>query len=546
MKRTLLSLVALLIITLSSYAQWTSQATGFTTASRGINYISIVSSDVVWAVAYDGSGGAAYITDFTRTTNGGTLWTPGHVVTGTTYGLGNLSAIDANTAWVALYNGTGAQDNSCGIYKTTNGGTTWTQQPGALQGSASFADNVYFWNANEGMCHGDVKDGYFEIYTTDNGGTTWTRVPQANINATVASGEGGWTSVIDAAGDSSIFFGSNKGKLYISHDRGHNWVGKATGIVPVTNGGVQHIAFVDKLHGYVAQDKNAGAANDTTLQIFGTNDGGETWAPVTTTGWVFSNCLTGVKNSPSTYVTTGANVGNGTTTNYFVGTSYSFDGLAFTAFPGTTGPSPDGTQFLYCSFLNDSTGWAGYFNQDATTDGIWKYIGVLAQPIANFSTPDTALTLGSTAHFTNLSTGKPTTFHWTFEGGVPASSTLKNPPAIMYNTPGDFDVTLTVTSDMGTNELIATNYIHVGGVGINDQTKATIMIFPNPATDVVNVQANSNIVEVQLYNLVGQVVLTQKADSKKLSLNTSALNSGVYNLKVVMSDGFINKKIIVK
>ena len=546
MKRTLLSLVALLIVTMSAFAQWTSQATGFTTASRGISYISIVNSNVVWAVAYDGSGSAAYITDFTRTINGGTLWTPGSVVTGTTYGLGNLSAIDANTAWVTLYNGTGAQDNSCGVYKTTNGGTTWTQQPGALQGSASFADNVYFWDANDGIAHGDVKDGYFEIYTTSNGGSTWTRVPQANITATVASGEGGWTSVIDAAGDSSVFFGSNKGNLYISHDRGHHWIGKATGIVAATNGGVQHIAFVDAMHGYVGQDNNPGATTDTTMQIYGTTDGGVTWAPVTHTGWVFSNSIAGVKHSPSTYVTSGANGGT-TAVPHVVGSSYSFDGKAFIEFPGTVGtPAAGGTQFLYTSFANDSTGWSGYFNQDATTDGIWKYVGVLALPVADFLTADTALTLGSPAHFTNLSTGKPSSYLWTFQGGSPATSTLKTPPAIMYNSPGDFDVTLKVTSDMGTNTDVKAAYIHVGGVGINEQTKATILIYPNPATDFVNVSATHDIVQVQLYNLVGQVVMTQKVDGKKVALNTSSLKSGVYSLKVVMSDGSIDKKIVIQ
>ena len=35
---------------------WLPQATGFAAQSRGINYISIVTPDVVWANAYDGSG----------------------------------------------------------------------------------------------------------------------------------------------------------------------------------------------------------------------------------------------------------------------------------------------------------------------------------------------------------------------------------------------------------------------------------------------------------------------------------------------------------
>jgi len=51
---------------------------------------------------------------------------------------------------------------------------------------------------------------------------------------------------------------------------------------------------------------------------------------------------------------------------------------------------------------------------------------------------------------------------------------------------------------MGTNTQTKVGYIHVGGVGINNQTKATIMIYPNPLTNVVNVQANTNIEEVQI------------------------------------------------
>ena len=214
MKKTLLLVVAFLAITFGSNAQWIIQNTGFTTQYRGINYISIVNSNVVWATAYDGSGGGNTINEFTRTTNGGTTWTPGQVLGGTTYGLGNISAIDDLTAWVALYS-KNAQDNTCGVYKTTNGGTTWTHQ-NCLQGSASFADNVWFWDANVGFAHGDVRDNYFEVYTTSNGGTTWTRVPIGNFTpSTVISGEGGWTGVMEVTGWGTALFGTNKGKIQI-------------------------------------------------------------------------------------------------------------------------------------------------------------------------------------------------------------------------------------------------------------------------------------------------------------------------------------------
>ncbi len=493
MKKNVLLIIAFLAISAYTQAQWVEQATGFSTASRGIDFVNIVNPNVVWALAYDGTTSHQVINEFTRTVNAGTLWTPGHVLGGNTYGLGCISAISDQVAWVTLYNGVGNQDNTCGVYKTTNGGTTWTHMTGALQGSASFPDNVHFWDANSGMCHGDVNNGYFEIYTTINGGTTWTRVPQSNINATVTSGEGGWTGVIDAVGDSTVMFGTNKGNIYISNDRGFHWFGVATGIVPASGGtmGCTHIAFIDKMNGLAAQGYNAAAADgDTSLQIFQTSDGGHTWAPVTYTGRAFSNWLSAVQGSPSTYVSDGGNPNYNASAT---GVTYSWNtGHAWTTMDATLG-----TQFLACDWYNDSTAWAGHFNTDPTTGGIWMWTGHLEQPIANFMSPDTLLTLqNDTAHFFNESTGHPSTYHWTFQGGHPSSSTLKNPPAIIYNTPGAYDVTLVVTSDYGVDTLVKTGYIHIGGVGINDLNKNAVTVFPNPVKDLLTVQANSEIKEI--------------------------------------------------
>ena len=37
--------------------QWIEQASGFTTASRGIRFLDAIDNDTAWAIAYDGSGG---------------------------------------------------------------------------------------------------------------------------------------------------------------------------------------------------------------------------------------------------------------------------------------------------------------------------------------------------------------------------------------------------------------------------------------------------------------------------------------------------------
>lgn len=338
---------------------WIVQNSHFTAPSRGINYMHAVNETVAWASAYDGAGTGATINEFAKTINGGETWTTGQVLGGTTYGIGNICALNGNIAYVALYNGVAAQNSTCGIYKTTNGGLTWAQLPGALQGSLSFANNVYFWNEQEGMCHGDVKDGYFEIFTTVNGGTTWQRVPQANITGgTPASGEGGWTSVIETAGENSIMFGTNKGKVYISDDRGFNWRVTNSNITPGTNGGINLIAFTDPQNGIVAQTVAP-------ISYRRTSDGGLTWETFTPTGSYMTNDMTAIPGSNGIYVSTGA---SGT-----IGAAYSTDaGSTWTTFPGTSAK-----QFLATDFYNNSVGYAGGFNEDQNNGGIFRMLGTL-------------------------------------------------------------------------------------------------------------------------------------------------------------------------
>jgi hypothetical protein len=92
---------------------------------------------------------------------------------------------------------------------------------------------------------------------------------------------------------------------------------------------------------------------------------------------------------------------------------------------------------------------------------------------------------------------------------------------------------------------VKTGYIYVGGVGMNEQSAATLSVFPNPVKDVLNIQGSANIQEVKITNMVGQVVYSAPSDASTLTISTSGLRSGIYNLQIKMADGFINKKIVV-
>ena len=83
------------------------------------------------------------------------------------------------------------------------------------------------------------------------------------------------------------------------------------------------------------------------------------------------------------------------------------------------------------------------------------------QLLAIFTANNTQICNGSGVNYTDESTGSPTSWLWTFEGGNPSSSTVKNPANIIYNTAGDFSVTLQVSNDTSTQSTTKSQYIHV-------------------------------------------------------------------------------------
>ncbi|MGB4600868.1 MAG: S8 family serine peptidase [Bacteroidales bacterium] len=81
-------------------------------------------------------------------------------------------------------------------------------------------------------------------------------------------------------------------------------------------------------------------------------------------------------------------------------------------------------------------------------------------PIADFTATPTTVYAGETVSFTDLSTNNPTSWNWSFSGGTPTSSTTQN-PQVVYNSPGTYNVSLTVSNAFGTDTKTKTDYIHV-------------------------------------------------------------------------------------
>lgn len=85
--------------------------------------------------------------------------------------------------------------------------------------------------------------------------------------------------------------------------------------------------------------------------------------------------------------------------------------------------------------------------------------------VANFNASQVSLCSGQSVTFSDASTGSPTSWSWVFAGGSPANSTAQN-PAVTYNSPGTYTVTLTASNAGSSDTEVKTSYITVGAGAI--------------------------------------------------------------------------------
>lgn len=420
--------------------QWTKQASGFETASRGIRYISAVNERIAWAVAYDGSGDSADVKDFTKTTDGFN-WVSGTINASDldNYNSSMITAIDENNAWVALYGPNGGGK----IVKTSDGGKSWTHQSTALFTAPNgFPNVVHFWNANNGWCQGDPNGGYFEFYTTTDGGTTWNRVPEGNIPAS-QSGEYGTIGYYAVYGD-IVWFATNKGRIFKSIDKGYNWVVYQTPF----SGTSFELSFRNENTGIIQQRSDGD--DDNNIQYI-TNDGGETWTELTPTGNFYTNSF---KYVP------GENILISTGSDYetpFQGVSYSTDdGATFTEYSDFY----QNFQFLTLGAASADAIWAGGYNSDENNDGMWHYGDILIS--AGFSSDDSLYCVSTDVLFTDNSYGTPESWNWDFgDGASPETETGIGPHTVTYSTSGYKNITLTINKGTDQQSLVKNKFIYI-------------------------------------------------------------------------------------
>ncbi len=317
--------------TLPGQAQWVIQPTPLP-ANKYILGINVVDNNTVWAISfYD---------QLIRTTNGGASWTVLNINNPSftsDYYIRSLFALDANTAWIVATDFQSVSNNNyvSKVFKTTNGGQTWSHQSTAYPNTPSWSHFIYFFDANNGVTGGNANGGYFEIYTTSNGGANWTRVPSTNLPPPTQNDASDYAIHFKAG--NTVWFGAKQMRVFKSIDQGLTWTVSNTGFPILAQGynEVEAIAFTDQNNGLVAVGSD----------LRRTIDGGNTWTSVNYTGPFFDTDLKAVPGTTNTFVSVNSFANN-------PGSSYTADG-------GNTWISLENT-ILHnnVTFLDRHTGWS--------------------------------------------------------------------------------------------------------------------------------------------------------------------------------------------
>ncbi|MDD2963608.1 MAG: lamin tail domain-containing protein [Bacteroidales bacterium] len=102
----------------------------------------------------------------------------------------------------------------------------------------------------------------------------------------------------------------------------------------------------------------------------------------------------------------------------------------------------------------------------------------LTRPQAAFIAANTYLFPGEENQFTDLSSGNPTAWLWSFQGATPQTSTEQHPGEIIYTSSGLFEVCLKVSNVSGSDSLCRPNYVRVTEGGSAQLAISEIMYNP--------------------------------------------------------------------
>ena len=169
------------------------------------------------------------------------------------------------------------------IYKTTDGGRTWTRTF-ADDSPGMFLDGLAFFDEKKGLAVGDPIDGRFFFISTTDGGATWAPLAPgsrpAALDGEAAFAASGTSLAVLRENRVWLATGGSASRVWRSEDRGRHWEPVSSALLDgASSAGGFSVAFLDARTGItVGGDYRAEAASAGNAAF--SFDGGRTWTPV--------------------------------------------------------------------------------------------------------------------------------------------------------------------------------------------------------------------------------------------------------------------------
>ena len=227
--------------------------------------VSPVNDRVVWA---SGTGGTYVVT-----TDGGKHWKAAVVPGAEALQFRDVYAVSDKVAYLMSI---GNNTTDFRIYKTLDGGATWTIEF-TNQTVNAFYDCFGFWTPRRGIAHSDSVNGVFPELRTTNG-KTWNSIA-ANMPPALP-GEASFAAsgtCVTTQGESNAWVatgGSTTARILATRDGGNTWNAYDAPLVSSPSAGGISVAFRDRFHGIVG---GGDLAVNTSADMATSDDGGRTW-----------------------------------------------------------------------------------------------------------------------------------------------------------------------------------------------------------------------------------------------------------------------------
>ena len=217
--------------------------------------------------------------------------------------------------------------------------------------------------------------------------------------------------------------------------------------------------------------------------------------------------------------------------------------------PWPTNAAGDGPSITICDPNTENSvgdNWHASVNYLADNEegmAIYGSPTMAPAPVADFIADETSFAGTGQVEFTEMAICNAEIFAWEFEGGTPATSSEAD-PTITYAMAGDFSVTLTVSNATGSHTFTMEDYIHIG-VGLSEQAKNRITVFPNPSNGDFRLQNpdNSNL-KVEVYSVLGKLIMASITEESVFHIDLLDQENGIYFVRIIIGTQTKTIKII--